>query len=70
MISYLKLTVKIPLTVIFVVSSQNLLFIFFVNVTLLDPFGKSCLRSSKTSMMMILPLQILIRSLAFLETSS
>ena len=63
MISYLKLTVKIPLTVIFVISFQNLFFIFFVNVTLLDPFEKSRLRSSKTSIMLILPLRILIRSL-------
>ena len=73
MISYLKLTVKIPQIVIFVISSQNLLFIFFfffVNVTLLDPFGKSYLRSSKTSMMLILLLQILIRSLVFLGTTS
>ena len=73
LISYLKLTVKIPLTVIFVIRSQNLFFFFFfffVNVTLLNPFGKSCLRSSKTSMKLILPLQILIRSLVFLETSS
>ena len=68
-ILYLKLTAKIPLTVIFVINFQNLLFIFSVNVILYDLFGKSYSRLLKTNTMLILLHQILIRFLGFLETS-
>ena len=65
-----KLTTEIPLTVIFEINSPNRLFIFSVNVILLDPFGKSCSRLLKINMILIFQLQILIRFLEFLETNS
>ena len=67
MIFYLKLSAEIPLTVIFVIISPNLSLIFSVNVTLLDPFGKSCSRLLKINMILIFQFQILI---GFLETNS
>ena len=53
---YFKLTAEIPVSVIFVINSPNLSFIFSVNVTLLDTFGKSYSRLLKISMILIFQL--------------